>query len=47
MTLLALGGLLYLEHLMAKDVEWAFFKINAVLGFGVLGLVAAGTMGGL
>jgi 4-hydroxybenzoate polyprenyltransferase len=42
-ALLALiGGLLVLEHRKAKDVELAFFRINAVVGFAVLGLVAAG-----
>ncbi len=45
LTLSALGGLLYLEHRLAQDVEFAFFKINAVLGFGVLGLVALGQGG--
>jgi 4-hydroxybenzoate polyprenyltransferase len=41
-TLLAIGGLLFWEHHQAEDVDLAFFKINAVLGFGVLGFVAAG-----
>jgi 4-hydroxybenzoate polyprenyltransferase len=41
-TLLAIGALLYLEHATAEDVDLAFFKINAVLGFGILGFVAAG-----
>jgi 4-hydroxybenzoate polyprenyltransferase len=41
-TLAAIGALLYLEHAHADDVDLAFFKINAVLGFGVLGFVAAG-----
>lgn len=44
-TLLAIGGFLLLEQLMSDDVELAFFKINAVLGFGVLGLVALGVRG--
>lgn len=46
-TLAAIGVLLYLEHMLADDVELAFFKINAVLGFGVLGFVAVGFMGKL
>jgi 4-hydroxybenzoate polyprenyltransferase len=41
-TLIALGGLLFLEHRLSDDVDLAFFKINAVLGFGILGFVAAG-----
>jgi 4-hydroxybenzoate polyprenyltransferase len=40
--LLLIGGLLFLEHRKASDVELAFFRINAVVGFAVLGLVAAG-----
>ena len=40
--LLAIGALLLLEHQKATDVELAFFKINAVVGFVVLGFVAAG-----
>jgi len=44
-TLAALGGLLFLEHRLSNDVELAFFKINAVLGFGVLGFVATGARG--
>ena len=40
-TLLAIGALLYWEHRQAHDVDLAFFKINAVLGFGVLGFVAS------
>lgn len=36
------GGLLYLEHRKAEDVELAFFKINAVLGFVVLAFVYVG-----
>lgn len=43
-TLLAVGALLYAEHANARDVDLAFFKINAVLGFGVLGFVAAGVL---
>ncbi len=44
-TLLAIGGLLAFEQMKADDVELAFFKINAVLGFGVLGFVALGLGG--
>ena len=44
-TLLAIGGLLFLEQRLSDDVELAFFKINAVLGFGILGFIATG-MGG-
>jgi 4-hydroxybenzoate polyprenyltransferase len=40
--LVLIGGLLFLEHRKANDVELAFFRINAVVGFAVLGLVAAG-----
>ncbi|HEY4612184.1 MAG TPA: UbiA-like polyprenyltransferase [Bacteroidota bacterium] len=36
------GFLLYLEQKKAVDVELAFFRINAVLGFVVLGMVVAG-----
>ncbi len=36
------GILLYLENRKAEDVELAFFKINAVLGFSVLGMVVVG-----
>lgn len=46
-TLGAIGGLLYLEHRLADDVELAFFKINAVLSFGVLALVSLGKGGSL
>lgn len=42
LLLLASGALLYLEHRKAEDVELAFFKINAVLGFVVLALVYTG-----
>lgn len=38
----AIGILLLLEHRKTNDVELAFFKINAVVGFVVLGFVAAG-----
>ena len=37
--LLSSGYLLYLEHKKSSDVELAFFKINAVVGFSVLGMV--------
>jgi 4-hydroxybenzoate polyprenyltransferase len=41
--LLALCGiLLYLEQAKSSDVEMAFFKINAVLGFVVMGFVLLG-----
>jgi 4-hydroxybenzoate polyprenyltransferase len=40
--LLGIGALLYLEHANADNVDLAFFKINAALGFGILGLVAVG-----
>lgn len=36
------GFLLYMENKKAEDVELAFFKINAVLGFSVLGMVVMG-----
>jgi 4-hydroxybenzoate polyprenyltransferase len=36
------GILLYFEHRKAEDVELAFFKINASLGFVVLGMVVMG-----
>jgi len=40
---LALAGfLLYLEHAKASDVELAFFKINAALGFVILVMVVVG-----
>jgi 4-hydroxybenzoate polyprenyltransferase len=45
LTLGVVGGLLYLEHHLSDDVDLAFFKINAVLGFGILGLVATGIGG--
>jgi 4-hydroxybenzoate polyprenyltransferase len=41
-TLAAIGALLVLEHRLSDDVDLAFFKINAVLGFGILGFVSAG-----
>ncbi len=40
--LLGIGALLALEHYKAADIELAFFKINAVIGFVVLAFVAAG-----
>ncbi len=40
--LLCSGYLLYLEQKKADDVELAFFKINAVLGFAVLAMVLVG-----
>jgi 4-hydroxybenzoate polyprenyltransferase len=38
------GVLLYLENKKAEDVELAFFKINAILGFSVLGMVVMGVI---
>jgi 4-hydroxybenzoate polyprenyltransferase len=40
--LLVAGALLYLEHRQADDVELAFFRINALLGFVVLAFVYTG-----
>lgn len=40
--LLSAGFLLYLEHHKADDVELAFFKINAILGFNVFFMIIAG-----
>ena len=40
--LLVSGYLLYLEQNKSNDVEMAFFKINAVLGFAVLAMVLVG-----
>lgn len=40
--LLLSGYLLYLEHKKAEDVELAFFRINAVLGFVILGMIVVG-----
>jgi 4-hydroxybenzoate polyprenyltransferase len=37
-----IGALLVAEHRRASDVDLAFFKINAILGFVVLGFVALG-----
>jgi 4-hydroxybenzoate polyprenyltransferase len=42
LLLLMAGGLLYLEHRKAEDVELAFFKINAVLGFVILAFIYTG-----
>ena len=42
LLLAAVGVLLLMEHRKVHDVELAFFKINAVVGFVVLGFVAAG-----
>lgn len=42
--LLLSGFLLYLEQKKANDVELAFFKINAMLGFVILGMVIAGVL---
>lgn len=43
LPLLMLSGyLLYLEHKKAGDVEMAFFKINAVLGFVILSMIVVG-----
>lgn len=42
--LLITGWLLYLEQKQAADVELAFFKINAVLGFVVFGMVFVGVL---
>ncbi|MBI5463331.1 MAG: 4-hydroxybenzoate octaprenyltransferase, partial [Ignavibacteriales bacterium] len=36
------GALLYLEQKKSDDVELSFFKINAVLGFAVFGMVLMG-----
>jgi 4-hydroxybenzoate polyprenyltransferase len=37
-----IGALLLAEHRRAQDVDLAFFKINAALGFVVLGFIALG-----
>lgn len=42
--LLITGWLLYLEQRRASEVEVAFFKINAVLGFVVFGMVFVGAL---
>ena len=48
-TVLATGSLLWLEQRWAEDVNLAFFKVNVVVGFGVLAsvLVARAAAGGL
>jgi len=46
LLLLMAGALLYLEHRRADDVELAFFKINAVLGFVILAFIYTGLAGG-
>ncbi len=38
------GYLLYLEHKKSYDIELAFFKINAILGFSVFAMVLAGVL---
>jgi len=40
--LLVSGYLLYLEQKKSQDVELAFFKINAILGFAILAMVVVG-----
>ena len=40
--LMLAGVLLLMEHIKREDVEFAFFKVNALLGFVVLGMVIAG-----
>lgn len=42
--LILTGILLFLENKKAEDVELAFFKINAFLGFSVLGMVVMGVL---
>jgi 4-hydroxybenzoate polyprenyltransferase len=42
LLLVLIGALLVAEHRSASDVDLAFFKINAALGFVVLGFVALG-----
>jgi 4-hydroxybenzoate polyprenyltransferase len=44
--LLVTGLLLFLEHRQGHDVETAFFRINAILGFAVLAMVLAGVAAG-
>ncbi len=43
--LAAVGALLVWQHLAAENIELAFFKINAAVGFVVLGFVAFGKAG--
>ncbi len=40
LALALVGTLLYLEQRWAEDVDLAFFKVNVVVGFGVLALVS-------
>jgi len=40
--LICSGVFLYLEHRKSDDVELAFFRINAIVGFAVLGMVLSG-----
>jgi 4-hydroxybenzoate polyprenyltransferase len=40
--LLAIGGLLYFEQHKAHNVDLAFFRVNAILGFLVMGFIWAG-----
>ena len=42
LLLALIGALLVAEHRRAQDVDLAFFKINAALGFVVLGFIALG-----
>jgi 4-hydroxybenzoate polyprenyltransferase len=42
LLLAVIGALLVAEHRLASDVDLAFFRINAVLGFVVLGFIAFG-----
>jgi 4-hydroxybenzoate polyprenyltransferase len=42
LLLVLIGALLVVEHRRASDVDLAFFRINAALGFVVLGFVALG-----
>lgn len=44
-VLCATGALLFLEQYLASNVDLAFFKINAILSFLVLGFVWAGVSG--
>ena len=42
--LLLTGALLWIEQRRAADVDLAFFRINAWLGFVVFGMIIAGTV---
>jgi hypothetical protein len=42
---LGIGALLIWEHRAAAHIELAFFRINAVLSFGVFGFVLGGLRG--